>query len=249
MFQSLPHSPGRIYARTMDSSTNAPSEAKSSPPLSALEARVLGCLIEKELTTPEYYPLSLNALVNACNQKSNRHPVIAASAREVEVALDGLRHLRLAGLFAGADSRVAKYKQTLDLVYPMETPDRVVLCELLIRGPQTAGELRGRCERMHPFPDTAAVEASLDRLEKRTAGPLITRLPRMSGQKEGRVAQLLTGAPELSPSAETDQQAAAPIAVELRLPAEVEKRFAALEAEVARMGEQLADLRKELGIS
>lgn len=210
---------------------------------------MLGCLIEKELTTPEYYPLSLNALVNACNQKSNRHPVIVASAREVEVALDGLRHLRLAGLFSGADARVAKFKQTIDLVYPMETADRVVLCELLLRGPQTAGELRGRCERMHGFPDVSTVEASLDRLAHRPAGPLVARVPRQPGQKEGRVAQLLTGEPDFSTASEAERQPAAPLAVEVRLPAEAEARFAALETEIATLREQLADLRKQLGVS
>ncbi|MGH8017467.1 MAG: YceH family protein [Opitutaceae bacterium] len=234
----------------MESATNPSSGTPPAEPLSQLEARVLGSLIEKELTTPEYYPLSLNALVNACNQKSNRNPVIVVSAREVEIALDGLRRLRLAGLFSGADARVAKFKQTIDLVYPMETADRVVLCELLLRGAQTTGELRGRCERMHSFPDTAAVEASLDRLIHRPAGPLVARLPRQPGQKEDRVTQLLTGEPDLSsPASETEHPPGAPLTVEVRLPAEAEARFAALEAEVASLREQLADLRRQLGVS
>ena len=139
--------------------------------LTPVEARVLGCLIEKELATPEYYPLTLNALVNACNQKSNRDPLMALSSRDVEIALDGLRRRRLAGLFSGADARVPKFKQTIDLVYPMETTDRVILCELLLRGPQTSGELRGRGERMAPLPDVAAVVEALARLAGRPAGP------------------------------------------------------------------------------
>ena len=206
-------------------------DAPSAEPLSPLEARVLGCLIEKELTTPEYYPLSL-------------------SARDVEIALDGLRRLRLAGLFSGADARVAKFKQTIDLVYPMEAADRVVLCELLLRGAQTTGELRGRCERMRSFPDVASVEACVERLVHRPAGPLVARLPRQPGQKEGRVAQLLTGEPDFSSSAgETEHLSATPLKVEVRLPAEAETRFAALEAEVASLRDQLADLRKQLGVS
>ncbi|BET65967.1 YceH family protein [Opitutales bacterium ASA1] len=235
----------------MHASSDSSAPANSSQPLSPLEARVLGCLIEKELTTPEYYPLSLNALVNACNQKSNRHPVLAVGPREVETALDGLRQLRLAGLFAGADARVAKYKQTLDLVYPMETADRVVLCELLLRGPQTPGELRGRCERMHPFPDVAAVEAALERLAGRPAGPLVKRLPRQSGQKEVRSAQLLTGEPDLdgaSAGSAPDSSPDAPLAVSLRLPPEAEARIAALENDVATLRAQLADLRRQLGV-
>ncbi|MBE2213796.1 MAG: YceH family protein, partial [Opitutaceae bacterium] len=164
-------------------------------PLSALEARVLGCLIEKELSTPEYYPLSLNALVNACNQKNNRDPVMLLSAREVEVTLDGMRQRRLAGLFAGADARVPKFRHTLDLVLPMEVPDRAVLAELLLRGPQTPGELRGRCERMVAFGSVEQVDEVLARLAARPAGAVVCHLPRQPGQKEARWAQVLTGEP------------------------------------------------------
>jgi hypothetical protein len=212
---------------------------------------VLGCLIEKELTTPEYYPLSLNALVNACNQKSNRDPVISAAAREVGIALESLRQLRLAALFAGADARVPKYKQALDLVHPMETEDRVVLCELLLRGPQTGGELRGRCERMHPFSDVASIEAALARLAGRTAGALAVRLPRLAGQKEARWAQLLTGEPQVDASATAEAARTAPatpLTVEVRLPPEAESRFAALEAEVAALRQSVSELRTALGL-
>lgn len=233
----------------MDDPTAAPAAAVSSDPLSPLEARVLGCLIEKELTTPEYYPLSLNALVNACNQKNNRDPVMAVAAREVEIALDNLRRRRLAGLFAGADARVPKFKQTLDLVYPMELPERVVLCELLLRGPQTPGELRGRGERMHAFADVGAVEEALARLAARPAGALVVRLARQPGQKETRVAQILTGPPAAADLAGSGAvEKAEPLHVQVQLPPEAEARFAALETEVARLREQLAAVRRELGI-
>jgi uncharacterized protein YceH (UPF0502 family) len=225
-------------------------------PLSALEARVLGCLIEKELSTPEYYPLSLNALVNACNQKNNRDPVMLLSAREVEVTLDGMRARRLAGLFAGADARVPKYKHTLDLVVPMEVPDRAVLAELLLRGPQTGGELRGRCERMFAFGGVDQVEEVLARLAARPAGAVVRHLPRQPGQKEARWAQLLTGEPTgaAEPGSVRDSLAAAaepgapqPLTARITLPPEAEARFAALEAEVARLGAELAKLRQSLG--
>jgi hypothetical protein len=210
---------------------------------------VLGCLIEKELATPEYYPLTLNALVNACNQKNNRDPVLAMTARDTEIALDGLRRRRLAGLFAGADARVPKFKQTLDLVYPMEAADRVVLCELLLRGPQTGGELRGRCERMFVFSEVSAVEDALARLAARPAGPLVVKLARQPGQKEARWTQLLTGEPPAGAAAPTGGERAAhePLRVEVALPPEAEARFAALEAEVARLREEVATLRRDLG--
>jgi uncharacterized protein len=229
----------------MDASS-APIAAPGETPLSLIEGRVLGCLFEKELATPEYYPLSLNALVNACNQKSNRDPVLALSAREVEAALDGLRQRRLAGLFAGADARVPKFKHTLDLVYPMETADRVVLCELLLRGPQTSGELRGHCDRLHSFPEVSAVEEALARLAHRPPAALVVRLERLPGQKEARWAQLLTGAPDApaSPAASTPGE---PLKVALTLPPEAEARIAGLEAEVARLRDEVAELRRALG--
>lgn len=220
------------------------SPAESSKPealLSALEARVLGCLIEKELTTPDIYPLTLNSLVNACNQRSNRDPLMEVSAREVEAALDGLRAKRLATLFSGADARVPKYRQTLDLVYPMVTGTRVLLCELFLRGPQTTAELRARAERMHQL-GAEEIEAVLHELAARPAGALVRRLPRQPGQKEARWAQLLTGEPVAASAA-----GAEPLTVTLTLPPEVERRLAALEAEVVRLRVELARLQKALG--
>jgi len=229
---------------------DAPAQTPTGTPdadlvLNLIEARVLGCLLEKEKTTPENYPLSLNALVNACNQKSNRNPVMALTAREAELALDGLRRRRLAGLFSGADARVPKFKHTLDLVLPMEAADEAVLCELLLRGPQTTGELRGRCERMHPFSDVAALKASLQRLAGRPAGSLVITLPRQAGQKESRHAQILTGPPD--ETAITLTQQAEPLAVAIELPAEAEARLAALEKTVTELRAEVAALRQALG--
>ena len=211
--------------------------------LNGVEARVLGCLVEKELTTPDLYPLTLNSLVNACNQRSNRDPVMDLGAREVESALDGLRTKKLATLFSGADARVFKYRQTLDLVFPLAIGARVILCELLIRGPQTAAELRTRTERLHEL-TAEDTEAVLQELANRPIGPLVRRLPRQPGQKELRWVQLLTGEPTAAPYSEP-AVATAPLASVV--PSTLESRVVALESEVARLQAELATLKKSLG--
>ena len=213
-------------------------------PLSALAARVLGCLIEKEFATPDIYPLTLNALLNACNQKSNREPVMAVTGREVETALDELRYQRLAAVFAGADARVQKYRQKIDLVHPVDPVARALLGELLLRGPQTAAGLRGNAERLHPMPAAPEIDAILVELTQRPAGPLVRKLPRQPGQKEARWVQLLTGEP---PAGSAVDAAAEPLTVTLTLPPEVEKRLGALETEVVQLRAELARLRKSLG--
>ncbi|MBZ5616049.1 MAG: DUF480 domain-containing protein [Acidobacteriia bacterium] len=167
--------------------------------LTETEVRVLGALIEKDITTPEYYPLSLNALVNACNQKSNRDPVMQLDEDAVRDALDGLQEQRLAGPARGADSRVTKYEQRLQEVFNFTRPEIAVLCALLLRGPQTPGELRGRAERMHRFEALEDVQSALQKLMQRDP-PLAKVLPRQPGTKESRYAHLLAGdvvAPEL----------------------------------------------------
>jgi uncharacterized protein len=161
--------------------------------LSEIEARVLGALIEKEITTPEYYPLSLNALVNACNQKSNRDPHMNLSDADVQRALRQLNELGLARS-ASTDSRVAKYEHRLSETYNFTRPETAILCELLLRGPQTPGELRSRAERMHPFEDLNLVHSTLKRLMEREP-PLVALLPRQPGTKEARYAQLLSANP------------------------------------------------------
>ena len=208
--------------------------------LNPVEARVLGCLIEKELATPDIYPLTLNSLVNACNQRSNRDPVMDVSAREAENALDGLRSKKLATLFSGADARVFKYRQTLDLVFPIDVGARVVLCELLIRGPQTTAELRIRTERMHRL-TSEEVEAILEELATRPSGALVRRMPRQPGQKELRWAQLLTGEPSVI-GGESPVAAAASVTAP-----DFGKRVEALEAEIAQLKNEFAALKKSLG--
>ena len=210
--------------------------------LSLLEGRVLGCLIEKEFTTPDVYPLTLNALVNACNQKSNRDPVLDVSEREVEAAVDGLREKQLLTLFTGAGSRTVKFKQRIDDVYPLTDAARALLGELLLRGPQTLAGLRANAERMFTMPTVDDFPALIAELHDRPSGALVRQLPRQPGHKEARWAQVLTGEPVAAPA-----PAHEPIKVALTLPPAVEERLAALEAEVAALKEELGRLRSELG--
>jgi len=205
--------------------------------LNEIEARVLGCLIEKEMTTPEYYPLSLNALTNACNQKSNRDPVMALDEREVVAALDGLRFKQLA-LVSADGGRVPKYRHILAEKLKLVPQELALLCELLVRGPQTLGELRTRAERMSAFADLAAVETVLQELAGRDE-PLVTRLARQAGRKEARYAQLMCGEPQSAP----EDSAPPPEAARLRLTAENE-RISRLEEELASLREEVAGLRR-----
>lgn len=210
--------------------------------LTEVEARALGALVEKEITTPDYYPLSLNALVNACNQKSNREPVMDLGEDDVRQALDGLNRLGLAGAARGADSRVTKYEHRLQEAFNFERRETAVLCVLLLRGPQTPGELRGRTERMHRFNDLDDVQTALRRLMDRQP-PLVKALPRQPGTKELRYAHLLSGDVESwEPPPESHSAGSAPDAERItRLEGEV----ANLQAEVAELKRQLGDFRKQ----
>jgi uncharacterized protein YceH (UPF0502 family) len=203
------------------------------PPLSLVETRILGVLVEKEKTVPDTYPLSLNALVAGCNQKNARNPVISATEAEVQRALDQLRGRSFVIESSGA--RVTRYSHNVGRV--LKVPDQAValLATLMLRGPQTAGELRGSAERLHPFADISSVEAFLAELAERSeerGGPLVVKLPRAAGEREARWAHLLSGPVEIAasaalpPSAVESDQLAAEVA---RLGAEVE----ALRAEVA----------------
>src|SRR3954467_4278676 len=160
--------------------------------LTPIETRVLGALIEKDITTPDYYPLSLNALVNACNQKSNREPIMNLDEEAVRHALYSLQVKGFAGPAGGADSRVNKYERRLQEVLNLNRRETAVLCVLLLRGPQTPGELRGRTERLHRFEDLDEVQAPLQRLIEHDP-PLAAMLPRQPGTKESRYAHLLSG--------------------------------------------------------
>jgi uncharacterized protein YceH (UPF0502 family) len=208
------------------------------------EVRVLGALMEKEVATPEYYPLSLNALVNACNQKSNREPVVAYDEDIVETALAGLRVKGLAVRISGSDMRVPKHAHRLSEFFNFGRRESAVLCVLMLRGPQTVGELRGRTERLYQFDDLPAVEACLTRLMEWDPDPLATRLPRQTGYKETRYAHLLGGGPpaqavEAAPATHSGAHREDAIA---QLQAAVSK----LEGEVAELKQQFAEFRRML---
>ena len=207
--------------------------------LTETEARVLGSLVEKDITTPDYYPLSLNALVNACNQKSNREPVMNLNDDAVRQALHSLNEKGLAGNASGAgDSRVAKFEHRMQEAFNLTRPETALLCVLLLRGPQTPGELRGRAERLHRFEDLTDVQSTLQKLMTREE-PLAKVLPRQPGTKEARYAHLLCG-----DKPEWDAPAAV---VEARSDSGVDdERIARLEEEVAALRKEMADLRDEV---
>ena len=207
--------------------------------LSEIEVRVLGALIEKDITTPDYYPLSLNALVNACNQKNNRDPVMTLDENSVRDALSSLQEKRLAGPAGGADSRVTKYEHRLQEVFNFDRRETALLCVLLLRGPQTPGELRGRSDRMYRFETLDDVQSGLQRLIERQP-PLVRVLSRQPGTKESRYTHLFSG--EYTPStATTPTRSTSELSGVNR---NQEQRIAALEAEVASIKSQVEELRR-----
>jgi uncharacterized protein YceH (UPF0502 family) len=224
--------------------------------LTAVEARVLGALAEKESTTPEYCPLSLNALVNACNQKNNREPVMALDEADVRQALHGLETERLAGPVRG-ESRVAKYEHRLQEVFNFTRAEAALICVLLLRGPQTPGELRGRTERLYKFDELSDVQSALQKLMNREPA-LVKVLPRQPGMKEVRYAHLLSGdvevaeaAPAYSPSYSASHSSASSYssggsASSAEPDEELLERMAQLEAEVAILSRELAEVRGDL---
>jgi hypothetical protein len=208
--------------------------------LTPIEARVLGALIEKEITTPEYYPLSLNALTNACNQKSNRDPVLHVEDSEVRKALNHLEYQSLVRSVSSTDSRVTKFEHRLQDAFNFYRPEVAIICELLLRGPQTPGELRTRASRMHAFEDLESVHSALSRLEKREP-PLVTILPRQPGTKEARYAHLLGDAPPVAPFAPPHATAAR----YHDAATSSNDRVEGLVAEVAELRSQIADLQSQ----
>jgi len=201
-----------------------------------METRALGALIEKDITTPDYYPLSLNALINACNQKSNRDPVMHLDEEAVRDALRALNEIGLAGPVSSADSRVPKYEHRLQEVFNLPRAETAVLCVLLLRGPQTPGELRGRTERMHRFEELSDVHSALQRLIQREP-PLVKMLPRQPGTKETRYVHLLSGDVEVAEPAQEPAVTTASADGE---------RIARLESEIGSLKAELAELKKEL---
>ncbi len=215
--------------------------------LTEIEARVLGALIEKEITTPDYYPLSLNALVNACNQKSNRDPVMNLDEDAVAQAMRSLDEKELAGPADNFDSRVRKYEHRLQEAFNFNRLETAILCELLLRNRQTPGELRSRASRMHPFEELSEVQSTLERLMQHDP-PLVRILPRQPGTKEARYTHLLCGDVEI-PEAQVAPAREAPAAGASastgdRL-ARAESEIAALKDEIAALKQQFADFRKQ----
>ena len=213
--------------------------------LNEVEVRVLGSLIEKDITTPDYYPLSLNALVNACNQKNNRDPVMTLGEDAVRQALSSLQEKRLAGSASGDDSRVTKFEHRLQEVFNFDRRETAVLCVLLLRGGQTPGELRARTERMHRFEDLSEVLSTLQRLIDRR---LVRMLPRQPGTQEARYAHLLSAdvpesdVPELEPAPAVGVAATSADGDRL---ARLEAQLARLQTELADLKQQFADFRKQ----
>ena len=206
--------------------------------LTAVEARVLGALVEKEITTPDYYPLSLNALVNACNQRSNREPVMSVGEDEVRQALNALQDMQLAGHARSSDGRVAKYEHWLGEAYNFSRAEVALLCVLLLRGPQTPGELRGRTERLHRFDEISDVLGGLQKLMDREPS-LAAILPRQPGTKESRYAHLLSGPVEsvAMPAAEVPAHHES---------SNSDERIERLESEVSDLRRQVDELNQKI---
>ncbi len=210
--------------------------------LTEIETRVLGSLIEKDITTPDYYPLSLNALVNACNQKNNRDPVMTLDELAVRDALASLQEKRMAGPASGADSRVTKFEHRLQEVFNFDRREIAVVCVLLLRGPQTPGELRSRTDRMYHFEALDDVVSTLDRLAQRDP-PLARVLPRQPGTKESRYTHLFSGEPPVSP--EDANVARTPSSATAGLNSTAD-RLITLEEEVARLRHELTEVQQQL---
>ena len=207
--------------------------------LTEIETRVLGALIEKDITTPDYYPLSLNALVNACNQKNNREPVMTLDESAVRDALASLQEKRLAGPASGADSRVTKFEHRLQEVFNFDRREIAVVCVLLLRGPQTPGELRGRTDRMYHFEALEDVVSTLDRLAQREP-PLTRILPRQPGTKESRYTHLFSGEPAEQPEVARASSPAPDVGNS------VADRILTLEEEVSRLRAELSEVQQQL---
>ena len=208
--------------------------------LNDIEARVLGSLVEKQVTTPEYYPLTLNSLTLACNQKNNRTPVTSYDETTVAQALETLREKNLAYVFYGSTSRVPKYKHVLPEVMHLSAPELALICVLLLRGPQTTGELATRAFRLHEFSGLEEVESTLNSLISREPDPLVRRLPRQPGQKEARFAHLLSGEPKIEAFAEAETSSSAG-----RLKSGDSERFEKLEHEVVTLTMEVRKLQQQ----
>ena len=206
--------------------------------LTDTETRVLGALVEKAITTPEYYPLTLNALVNACNQKSNREPIVEYDGRTVGEAIEGLKAKSLVSIVMGGESRVPKYRQYFGEAYELSPPEVAIINVLMLRGPQTVAELRTRAERLYPFASGDDVQVVLESLIARSE-PLVMKLPRQAGQKEARYAHLLAGEPTIPESS------AEPVETRADRLQRLEEEVAALRQELLAFKDEFASFRKQ----
>lgn len=212
--------------------------------LNEIEARILGSLVEKQLTTPEYYPLTLNALVNACNQKNNRDPATSFSEKAVDDALENMRDRNLVYVFYGSTSRVPKYKHMLPSVYELDEPATAIIAELLLRGPQTLGELRGHCERLYAFSSLGEVQETLDGLMRREDS-LVVRLPVQPGRKEARFAHLLSGEVDIEAMATVQSGRASRGSADGERVEKLEEEVAALRSEVESLKQTFEEFKKQ----
>ncbi len=212
--------------------------------LSETETRIVGSLVEKQLTTPEYYPLTLNALVSACNQKSNRHPVVNYDERTVTEALERLRDRNIVYVFYGSTSRVPKYKHMLPSIYELEPSEVAVMCVMMLRGPQTLGELRGRTDRLHEFSGLGEVQETLDGLMRRD-DPLVVRLPVQPGQKEARFAHLLAGEIDVEALAAAQATRATRGGADAERMEKLEDEIVALRSDIDELKQTFQEFRKQ----
>jgi uncharacterized protein YceH (UPF0502 family) len=216
--------------------------------LNEVEVRVAGALIEKQVCTPEYYPLTLNALVHACNQTSNREPVVSFDEGTVMEALDSLREKNLAYIFYGSESRVPKYKHVMTEIFNLSPAELAIICVLMLRGAQTIGEIRGRTNRLYDFSSLAEAEATLEALMTRDDQPLVLRLPRQPGQKEARYAHLLSGEIQIDeqPKAVRPQRsAAATMSAENERVSRLESEVEVLRGDLDELRQQFSEFKKQ----
>jgi uncharacterized protein YceH (UPF0502 family) len=212
--------------------------------LTETEVRVLGSLIEKQITTPEYYPLTLHALTAACNQKNNRNPVMSLTEPEVERGLDSLRDKNLAYVFHGSTSRVPKFKHVAPEILQLNPAELAVMCVLMLSGPQTVGEIRTRGSRLHEFSGLEEVDETLRGLSARDSEPLVVKLPRQVGHKDARYVHLLSGEPDLS-HVEVTAEPPARRAVESERAPQLEEQVQLLKQQVEELARQFAEFKKQ----
>lgn len=215
--------------------------------LTELELRVLGALIEKQVTTPEYYPLTLNALTLACNQKNNRYPITAYNDATVAQGLESLREKNLSYVFYGSSSRVPKYKHVMTEIFHLSQPELALMCVLMLRGPQTTGELHTRASRLWSFTGLEEVDETLNLLSNKEPDPLVVRLPRQPGQKEARFAHLLAGEINLEQFAEMERAEGARTTSRPQSDrvAKLEQEVESLRGDITTLQEQFAEFKKQ----